>query len=70
MKFAGLFDPVSKSMDKMWGMNIAIDTTPAKEVLGINFTPIRSSVHDMCETLIATDYILPPGSYGKKGCCK
>jgi len=40
-----------------WGVVKTIDISYAQNILGIEFTPIKTSLWDMCDTLIATEYV-------------
>lgn len=51
------FDKELKTIMPLWGKERPMDTTATKEVLKIDFIPIRQSVQDMALSLIETGYI-------------
>lgn len=42
---------------KYWGVIMKMDNSQAKNILGINFIPIKQSLLEMGDTLIETGYI-------------
>lgn len=66
VSFIGLFSAQVRQGLTIWGKDITIDNSPAREILGIDFMCDKQSLDDMTEALIATEYILPPGGYHKK----
>ena len=50
------FNPVIRPTLKKWGIMCKIDTTPSKEILGIEHACSRKSLQEMVESLIDHGY--------------
>lgn len=40
-----------------WGLDIELDNQPVRDILGIEFTPIKRSLQEMALTMIETGYV-------------
>jgi len=55
-----LFNAEARAMKGLVGVKQTYDTTPTKDVLGINFRSLETSVCEMSETLIKTGFVPKP----------
>ena len=55
--FIALFRSDVATIYKKWGMNIQIENSSTKQVLGIEFKDIKTSTLEMAESLINSGYI-------------
>lgn len=55
--FLALFMGPLKIMKKEWNKEKTYVNDRSKNVLGIEYTPLEKSIHDMQDALIATGYI-------------
>ena len=52
VKFFALFKKEAATIVKYWGRNIKLDNSRSKEVLGIEYRPVKDSLYDMIDSLI------------------
>lgn len=53
-------DDEARRAYKDWGIPHTYDNSPAKEVLGIQFTPIKTVAYELADQLIENGYIKKP----------
>ena len=57
MKIAGCFDSTARMMVKMWDMDMDLNSSKAKEILGIRYRPIDGSLKEMGHALVESGIV-------------
>ena len=60
IKFFSYFRRDLAYIVKYWGFEFIFDNSRAREILGIDFRPIKLSLHDMADSMIKNGLIGPP----------
>ena len=68
LKFAGMFDPMSKAMADSYDVDIDFENKETKECLGVDFIHYEKSIDDMALSLIEIGYIPDRRNEKKKMC--
>ena len=56
IQIASIFDGEAAMVKEMWGLTQTFENKDTKDILGINFIPMKKGVLEMCKTLIETGY--------------